>query len=97
MDIEYKKAKNWENPTLQFAVNDLRLDAPFLRDLEPMQTQQISITQKIPTLGKKSSMQNWSNKKSKSFLKILRLQKIGLHLRFLKMHFFIKKQSKSKK
>ncbi|BAF70015.1 TolC family protein [Nitratiruptor sp. SB155-2] len=53
MDIEYKKAKNWENPTLKFAVNDLRLDAPFLRDLEPMQTQQIAITQKIPTFGKK--------------------------------------------
>jgi len=42
----------WENPMLKAGLTDLRLDAPTKRSLEPMQTQFVAISQKIPLSGK---------------------------------------------
>jgi len=42
----------WENPMLKVGVNDIRLDDPASRSLEPMQTQFLSLSQKIPLSDK---------------------------------------------
>ncbi|BCD68169.1 TolC family protein [Nitratiruptor sp. YY09-18] len=97
MDIEYKKAKNWENPTLQFAVNDLRLDKPFLRDLEPMQTHQIAITQKIPTFGKKEFDAELVKQKKRVIFKDLEVAKNRLAFEIFKNALFYQKAVQKQK
>jgi len=55
-----KLTKSWDNPVFSIGVNDLLLNKNFLnRDIEAMQTQYISLSQKIPTnnkLGIKASI-----------------------------------------
>jgi len=43
---------NFVNPILDIFVNDIRLDHITDRSLEPMQTQAITLSQKIPWFGK---------------------------------------------
>ena len=45
---------SWENPYLTIGANDLLVDDILARDKEPMQTQYITLSQKIPIGGKKS-------------------------------------------
>jgi len=45
-------SNTFENPTLSLGANDLLLDNFSKRDIEPMQTQYLSISQKFPTNGK---------------------------------------------
>ena len=45
-------SNSWQNPVIGFGLNDINLDTPKSRDLEPMQTQYISYSQVIPTNGK---------------------------------------------
>ena len=52
-DIEAKRATLWNNPTLQIGANDIQFQNPFKRDIEPMQTNFVALSQKIPTFGKK--------------------------------------------
>ena len=55
-----KLSNTWDNPVFSVGVNDLLLNKNFLsRDVEAMQTQYISLSQKIPTnnkLGIKASI-----------------------------------------
>jgi outer membrane protein TolC len=43
----------WDNPSMTIGANDLLLEEFTARDLEPMQTHYITLSQKIPTYGKK--------------------------------------------
>ncbi|BCD60380.1 MULTISPECIES: TolC family protein [unclassified Nitratiruptor] len=97
MDIEYKKAKNWKNPTLKISINDLRLDRPFSRDLEPMQTQQISITQKIPTFGKKEFDAKLVKQKKQVIFKDLEVAKNRLAFEIFKNALFYQKAVQKQK
>ena len=45
-------SKNFDNPILDISINDIRLDRITDRSLEPMQTQAITLSQKIPWFGK---------------------------------------------
>ncbi len=42
----------WENPMLKLGLGDIRLDDPADRSLEPMQTQFVAVSQKIPLSDK---------------------------------------------
>jgi outer membrane protein TolC len=46
-------ADTWQNPSLTLGANDLLLEDFTARDIEPMQTHYITLSQKIPTAGKK--------------------------------------------
>lgn len=47
-----RKEGSWTNPVLTLGVNDLRTDDFGARDLEPMQTQAVILSQRIPMGGK---------------------------------------------
>jgi len=53
-------SNSWQNPVIGFGFNDINLDNPNSRDLEPMQTQYISYSQVIPTNGKLQTKTNIS-------------------------------------
>jgi len=50
--LDATKQSIWSNPVLGVGVNDIQFKKPFNRNLEPMQTQFITISQVIPTGGK---------------------------------------------
>jgi len=52
MDERIEKSSNWRNPELILNVNDIRLDDPSNRGLEPMQYQAINYKQRFPWFGK---------------------------------------------
>lgn len=52
MDEKIQKSTRWENPDLALTVNDIRLDRPLDRRLEPMQYQSLSFRQRFPWFGK---------------------------------------------
>ncbi|WP_187646750.1 TolC family protein [Nitrosophilus labii] len=52
-ETKTKRSKNLQNPVLKIGINDLRLDNPSRRDLEPMQSEYISIKQQFPYFGKR--------------------------------------------
>ncbi|WP_456451931.1 TolC family protein [Hydrogenimonas sp.] len=54
-DAAVARARNLDDPVLTFFVNDLRLDDPSDRSLEPMQTQGVRVTQKFPWLGRRDA------------------------------------------
>ncbi len=54
-DVAVQRAKNFDNPNLRLFVNDLRFDDFTNRSLEPMQTQGVVLTQKIPAFGKREA------------------------------------------
>ncbi|BDY13719.1 TolC family protein [Hydrogenimonas cancrithermarum] len=54
-DYAVQRAKNFDNPVLGLSVNDLRLDDFTNRSLEPMQTQAVTLSQKIPWFGKRET------------------------------------------
>lgn len=51
--LRQENAGLWENPVLGVGMNDLLIDDIAKRDLEPMQTQFVTLSQKIPTAGKR--------------------------------------------
>ena len=55
-DEKSKLSQSWDNPYLTLGVNDLLLDDITARDVEPMQTQYIMLSQKIP-MGDKLALQ----------------------------------------
>lgn len=57
---EIDLASKWDNPILGVGANDFLLDNFDKRDLEPMQTHFITLSQKIPTNGKLSIKENIS-------------------------------------
>ncbi len=61
---EIQIASRWDNPTLSIGANDLLLDDFGDRSKEPMQTQFLSLSQKIPLGGKKRLMKNIATVKS---------------------------------
>ncbi|WP_353662743.1 TolC family protein [Hydrogenimonas sp. SS33] len=54
-DVAVKRAENFDNPVLGLSINDLRFDNFANRSLEPMQTQAVTISQKIPWFGKREA------------------------------------------
>jgi cobalt-zinc-cadmium efflux system outer membrane protein len=52
MDEKIRKSTNWKNPDLSLTLNDIRLDRPLDRGLEPMQFQSLSFKQRFPWFGK---------------------------------------------
>jgi outer membrane protein TolC len=46
------RSKNFDNPILDISINDIRIDHITKRSLEPMQTEAITLSQKIPWFGK---------------------------------------------
>lgn len=74
IDINQK----WSNPTLSIGLNDISLNKPLNRSKEPMQTNAINISQKIP-IGKKLSIIKQINSIQQK-LKISKLQEAKLKL-----------------
>ncbi len=54
-DYAIDRAKHFDNPAVGLAINDIRLDDPADRSLERMQTQSITLSQKIPWFGKRDA------------------------------------------
>jgi len=54
-------ADNWDNPILSAGLTDIQLDDISSRTLEPMQTQFIALSQKIPLRNKNSILKEISN------------------------------------
>lgn len=65
-----KLATKWKDPVLSFGVNDISFDDPFKRDIEPMQSSFIGISQVIP-IGKKLQIQKSIAQKDKSIAKLI--------------------------
>ncbi len=55
-----KSSDNWDNPILSGGITDLQIDDISDRTLEPMQTQFVTISQKIPLANKKGISRNIS-------------------------------------
>ncbi len=62
-DEDIKSSDIWENPVLSGGFKDILLDDPLKRTLEPMQTQFIGISQKIPLSDKFSIKKDIALKK----------------------------------
>jgi len=60
---DIKSSDIWENPVLTAGLKDILLDDPLSRDIEPMQTQFIGISQKIPLSDKFSVKKDIALKK----------------------------------
>ncbi len=55
MDAKIAKSTHWSNPELVLNINDIQLNHPTSRSLEPMQTQGITVKQRFPWFGKTSA------------------------------------------
>jgi len=75
-DEQVALADTWENPTLGLGVNDLLIDDITSRDLEPMQTQFITLSQKIP-MGDKRALKNGIASVDKDIVSALYAQKLS--------------------
>jgi len=60
-----KNSDSWDNPVLSVGLTDLQLDQIDDRTLEPMQTQYITLSQKIPLANKKGILKDISKQKIK--------------------------------
>ncbi len=54
-DYAVGRAENFDDPMLGVGINDIRLDRPAKRNLERMQTQSVTFSQKIPWFGKRDA------------------------------------------
>lgn len=72
-------SKKFENPKLNMGINDILLTKPLDRNLEPMQTHYISISQKLPTNSKLTLKENIAIEKVT--LSKLKLQKYKIDLK----------------
>ena len=87
-------SKLFDNPTLKVGINDILLNKPLDRNLEPMQTQYIAISQKFPTNSKLSFKENIAIEKlNLSKLKLLKL-KLNLKNQIENIFFKISKLNK---
>jgi len=59
MDERIVSSRNWSNPELMLNVNDIRLDAPSNRALEPMQYQAVNYKQRFPWFGKMDAKESY--------------------------------------
>ncbi|HIP02065.1 MAG TPA: TolC family protein [Campylobacterales bacterium] len=75
-DEQVALADTWENPTLGLGVNDLLIDDITSRDLEPMQTQFITLSQKIP-MGDKTALKKGIASVDKDIVSALYAQKLS--------------------
>ncbi|WP_457594290.1 TolC family protein [Hydrogenimonas sp.] len=55
-DYAVGRAENFDDPMLGVGINDIRLDRPAKRNLERMQTQSVTFSQKIPWFGKRDAI-----------------------------------------
>ena len=64
-DYHIASSRNFTNPEIDFAINDIQFDDVTDRGREPMQTSSISIKQKFPSFGKRdaASARSQANKK----------------------------------
>jgi len=54
-DYQISASRNFYNPEISFAINDIQFEDPLTRTLEPMQTTSINLKQKIPSFGKRDA------------------------------------------
>lgn len=59
MDDKIAKSRNWNNPEVILNLNDIRLDAPTNRALEPMQYQAVQFRQRFPCFGKTEAKERY--------------------------------------
>ncbi|WOE70795.1 TolC family protein [Hydrogenimonas thermophila] len=77
-DYALSYSKNFDNPIINISVNDIRLDDLTDRSLEPMQTQAITLSQKIPWFGKIDAKVKIEKTKKKLLLMTLKEAKAEL-------------------
>lgn len=77
-DYAQSYSKNFDNPVLDISVNDIRLDRITDRSLEPMQTQTITLSQKIPWFGKLDAKEAIEKAKKKLLFLTLEEAKVKL-------------------
>ncbi len=54
-DYQISASRNFYNPEISFALNDVQFEDPLNRSIEPMQTASINVKQKIPSFGKRDA------------------------------------------
>lgn len=77
-DVAIQRAKNFDNPSLRLFVNDLRMGDFTDRSLEPMQTQGVSLSQKIPAFGKLEAREAVAKARKKRVFSSLQVARAAL-------------------
>jgi len=77
-DYAIARAKYFDNPTLSLSINDIRFDAITNRSLEPMQTETIALSQKIPWFGKREAKEAIEKRKQKLLFATLEEAEVAL-------------------
>jgi outer membrane protein TolC len=79
-DENERISSTWQNPNIKLAVNDIRFDDLSARDLEPMQTQSVVVTQKIPLTSKFSILNKISTENRKIANKQLEVKRLKISM-----------------
>ncbi len=88
--LEAEKNGLWDDPVLGAGINDIQFERPFERDLEPMQTHALTLSQTIPTRGKRSLKSAISEEdrkierqKQEAYKRLLRSKVLELSYRYI--------------
>ena len=78
VDYEISASRNFYNPEISFAMNDIQFDEPLNRSLEPMQTTSVNLKQKFPSFGKRDANTEKSRAVKKQIASTLEEAKVKL-------------------
>ncbi|MEN8146177.1 MAG: TolC family protein [Campylobacterota bacterium] len=77
-DHQVSAARNFANPEISFAINDIQFDDLSDRSREPMQTTSVSLKQKFPSFGKRDAATQRSRAQKKFIASTLEEAKVKL-------------------
>jgi len=78
MDEQIAMSQNWKNPDLSLTINDIHLNDPLSRTLEPMQYQAINIKQSLPWFGKLAAKKTYVRSQKEFILHSYKAAKVAL-------------------
>ncbi len=82
-DYEISSTRNFANPEVSFAINDIQFDDITDRAREPMQTTSINLKQKFPSFGKRDAATQRSRAQKKFIASTLEEVKVKLVEKFM--------------
>lgn len=77
-EFALQRAKNFDDPMLTLSINDIRLDKPTDRELEPMQYDLLMLAQKLPWFGKREAKRDIAQAKRRLRFTTLEAARIAL-------------------
>ena len=77
-DYQISSSRNFANPEISFAINDIQFDDVTDRAREPMQTSSVSLKQKFPSFGKRDAASERSRANKKFIASTLEEAKVKL-------------------